>query len=496
MQASNSYEPLLLLALPPECLAAVLQRLRVPAALRGGDGTSDSASVCSVARTHSRLHAAPVAALSSIKAKVKQPQLDSLQLYLTRHAQHVSALALEDANPDDYQRLRLTELPPCSQLRSLSLQWFNVQLASSDGHPGVLQAAPQLTRLEVWGRLLDADSGALTAALAGLTALKHLKLCCHTDACVVDGISIEALAPQLTHLETSAWLLDDDEAGWQEQICGMSQLRELELQLAEGDEVWAGKFSGLQHLTRLAVRSDFGSPGSVEAAALANLPRLRNLMIFDVAIAGESPAAALLQALGQLQELTWLRLSGVLDSLTAPAPAYSALTGSSRLQHLALFDSQLPPGAWQHVFARPRPALQELAVHNHAMRSPRDVESIVTACPGLQRLTLEFGSSTALAEAQSQQMLAPLARLSQLSMFEVKNVDDAAVAAASAALAQLSGLRSLSLFDFHADLTTAGLLVLTALQSLTFLSAYYSEGPAFSRSMRLFNKVRGCGWVD
>jgi hypothetical protein len=77
---------------------------------------------------------------------------------------------------------------------------------------------------------------------------------------------------------------------------------------------------------------------------------------------------------------------------------------------------------WQHVFARPRPALQELVVSEVAMMADvmqsRDVESMVAACPGLKPLTVNrsYGHGVSTAEAeQTSQLLAPLSRLSQLS---------------------------------------------------------------------------------
>ena len=56
-------------------------------------------------------------------------------------------------------------------------------------------------------------------------------------------------------------------------------------------------------------------------------------------------------------QLTYLRLYNSLAAYQAsniPAAAYSALTASSKLQHLSLSSCTLPAGVWQHVFAAGR----------------------------------------------------------------------------------------------------------------------------------------------
>jgi hypothetical protein len=65
------------------------------------------------------------------------------------------------------------------------------------------------------------------------------------------------------------------------------------------------------------------------------------------------------------------------------------------------------------VFGRQRPALRELVVSECAMPSPRGVEAMVSACPGLQQLRLS--SSTAAPQPQqASQLLAPLSGLSHV----------------------------------------------------------------------------------
>jgi hypothetical protein len=427
----------------------------------------------------------------------EQEQLDSLSLYLARHGQHVSSLVVTDDNGNG-PNLTLPEFATCSQLRSLSLSGPPVQLGpSSIGHQGVLRAVPQLTRLEVssLSSIVDTDSGAVTAALAGLTGLQHLELSSFDMS--VQGISIAALAQQLTHLAISLQLLGG-QARRSRQIRGLPQLQELTLEHDGDDEVLgAGGLAGLRHLMKLFFHKQSSAMhGCLEPSVFADLPQLQQLVLYDVDIAGAP--ATLLQELERLQQLTRLSLSEVLDSDTAPAPvpAYSALTASSRLQCLALYDCTLPPGAWQHVFSAQRPELQELMVADCGRFSALDVESMVSAGPGLRRLERrDWRGSTLYAQPQQMSQLVPaavvpLSRLSQLSGLHLSGVDDAV---AGAVLAQLSGLCSLSMWSNSSRLSVAGLLALTTLHQLTSLWSHHGqERPPLS----LRNKVCACvrGW--
>ena len=78
-----------------------------------------------------------------------------------------------------------------------------MQLGASDGHPGLLQAVPQLSKLELarWCALLDTDSGALTAALTGLSGLRHLGLLVHNPPAGQGPVMRMTALAQLTHLQ-------------------------------------------------------------------------------------------------------------------------------------------------------------------------------------------------------------------------------------------------------------------------------------------------------
>lgn len=72
-----------LVQLPDACLLAVMRCC-------AADPDSPR-SVCSAARTHSRLHQAAVEALSSITARVDQQQADSVVRYLAKHGHTLAA---------------------------------------------------------------------------------------------------------------------------------------------------------------------------------------------------------------------------------------------------------------------------------------------------------------------------------------------------------------------------------------------------------------------
>jgi hypothetical protein len=205
-------------------------------------------------------------------------------------------------------------------------------------------------------------------------------------------------------------------------------------------------------------------------------------------------AAGIAQLLSQLQQLTQLEHLDLTNSLNGdvsnpPAADFSALTASSKLQHLSLTHTMLPEGVWQHVFpaGRQLPRLQSLdlsfievpptALLPAEPATPPDSSSLVSCCPSLQSLDLrhlEYGNTTALsaARAAGAAPLAPLQHLSNLRTLLVSNarhgwIDQLEV------VAQLTGLRELCLSV--KQLTVKNLLLrLTHLKHLTRL---HYEGP-------------------
>jgi hypothetical protein len=164
-----------------------------------------------------------------------------------------------------------------------------------------------------------------------------------------------------------------------------------------------------------------------------------------------------------------------------PVAAYSALTASSKLQHLDLSSSHLPAGAlvWPHVFpiGRQLPHSRELNlsyVHKSEEMLALDTghlalkgSRLVSCCPGLQNLSL-------MGFQYSAELLATLQGLSGLHTLACAASDETGEAVTVEAvrtideLCQLTRLRCLKLRA--PGVTRELLLQLTHLQNLTELS--------------------------
>ena len=90
--------------------------------------------------------------------------------------------------------------------------------------------------------------------------------------------------------------------------------------------------------------------------ALAGLTKLQHLDFDSCEWSGpseEEHTGNPMPDLRQLTQLTYLRLYEGLSAYQArniPAAAYSALTASSKMQHLDISGCTLPADVWQHVF--------------------------------------------------------------------------------------------------------------------------------------------------
>lgn len=150
---------------------------------------------------------------------------------------------------------------------------------------------------------------------------------------------------------------------------------------------------------------------------------------------------ALLAQLAALQQLTHLDISKSLEvhfhglggHASIDLAAYSALTASSQLQELYVWEPYLPQSSyknvWHHVFkpARALPALRQLRLaeanyawthFNSNCSSPLDtlaVNMLVYRCPGLQRLSLAV---------QPDVLLHALLELTQLRCLHIFGVDE------------------------------------------------------------------------
>ena len=248
--------------------------------------------------------------------------------------------------------------------------------------------------------------------------------------------------------------------------------------------VWA-MLSGLELLTRLEFSGEWHEPG-----ILAGKTRLQHFEgVGNVIGGGPAGVEGLLSHLAQLQQLTHLRWSFSAPDLPAPA-AYSALTASSKLQHLDVRVSWLPADAWQHIFpaGRELPNLQVLDVGYtyhpgpgwHRAPVPAaapEVSRLVSCCPGLQSLR-------AAGLRHNRALLAPLAGLSGLTQLELFPEEE--TVEGLEVVCQLTGLRDLELLLRHGP---EGLLLqLSGLRQLTRLD-YWGRLNGKQERLKMEHKV-------
>ena len=481
-----------LLQLPDVCLVVVLCYC-----------ADDARSLCNAGRAHSRLHQAAVLARSNLKANVGSNREKLVLSYLSKHGQHIDSISFRG---DMYELGLLHYLPSAlTKLSSLSFQSLKLQLQPGSGYQGILGAAvlPPLKQLRFTDcRLLDGGEG-LAAALPLLPGLEKLSLktkfftTSHQDSegdilQVPLGQGLPGLQ-QLTSLQLAKVSLGPQADG----IVGLqhvSRLVDLRLvQLESSYKLTAGMLLDAQHLTRLelsaAPLSD--EPICFESAALDGKTLLQHVALNYVALCDNATGVQqLMSHLQHLQQLTFLSLDRTLDSLEVhpPAAAYSALTASSKLQHLGLSGSCLPAGVWQHVFpmGRQLPHLRVLDVSS--VRDPEcdkaavpEGTRLVSCCPGLQSLNLQRLQYTT-------EGLASLQGLSSLTFLELKPVDGSSDGLDG--VCQLTGLRRLSVQE--PDSATEGfLLSLTQLRQLTYLS-YWGDFNDCYRSWKFMYKVCPC----
>jgi hypothetical protein len=209
----------------------------------------------------------------------------------------------------------------------------------------------------------------------------------------------------------------------------------------------------------------------IEAGLLSLVPTgLQDLRLkCDV----EGPAvgpSSFLSGMDRLQHLTSLSVEANcgLDWPLA-CPAYSALTASSSLVHLAMLDTAWPEGIWPYVFPSQRtlPHLATAAFHvqqyhniNYAAPAPpwgaRDLVSLVNCCPSLRQvsaLPLQHGLH-----------VAELHKLTGLDSLHVK-YDAGDLPAVNGSLKGLASLTHLRVLDVALDghiLRVSSLLPLTS----------------------------------
>ena len=212
-------------------------------------------------------------------------------------------------------------------------------------------------------------------------------------------------------------------------LLGLTHLQDLRLNGSayNGDvSLKASMLSGLQQLTRLELQNfhNYTEGTGLDPEVIAGKTQLEHLKVVKCRITGGSAGVAqLLSHLQPLQQLTYLHVGDgfFIRQASPPSAAYSALTGSSKLQHLDISGCLLPHDVWQHVFpaGRQLPHLRELDIsgprsaddyHDPARRmiiTTPEASRLVSCCPGLQSLNMRFLQYTA-------ELLAPLTGLSGL----------------------------------------------------------------------------------
>lgn len=467
----------LLLDLPDPCLLSVLQCC----------AASGPRCLLSAARTHSRLHQAAGSALSSIAATTTQEQLDSLVVYMSKQAQHITTISLVGNRCPPYYGLpRLLQLPTSlRQLDSLSLTNLAVQLQPGSGQQGVLHAGTPIRSLRLQRCQLLNGTSHLAPALAALPQLQHLSITGDGSYVMFHGAVLQGLQ-QLTSLQLSnVQLATKDLMADMQHLAHLTCLQELRLQLVSLD-TWtltAEMVASLQSLTHLQLYG-LAHRAKMDAAVLTGKSKLQHLCLKDCGITGGAEGvASLLLELQQLTQLTHLSVQGSIRQPEGgpPAAAYAALTASSRLQHLDMAWCWLPCGVLQHVLPATRQlaSLRGLDIRYLMIRGAQDMQladitRLVSCCPGLQSL-VTYGRLTA-------ELLAPLRSLTGLQGLTVCLVEDEG----AGVLAQMTRLRLLELHlcpqvGLQVDPGSVDnvILQLTQLQHLTSLQV-----PAWSAKVR------------
>lgn len=385
-----------------------------------------------------------------------------------------------------YEAPGLWQLPVCAQLQELHLHDSVLQLVPTDNQKGLLHNMQRLTLLEVSYCEVD-DSGMnwydSSPAFADLPDLQHLLVRGEHDECDINPCLWLSSVTTLTALELMIEppVYEATEMPLHH-ITDMSNLQQLTLGMGETFSTEA--VTGLQQLTMLDLSANPGwSRGlDVEPAVLACCSQLQHLRLSEVHCDAISAAgfAALMSHIGAMQDLTHLSLThgSVRDNRSealaqlviadVPAATYSALTGSSKLQHLDLRNWPWPRHAWEHVFPAGRrlPNLRNLTYvtrYGHAPpMSDRDLACMAACCPQLQQLELgaayDIGNQSGDAAAEPV-ALHPLTTLSQLTRLEL--------------LTSKNGLEQLTQLQvLHVDsISAVDVLHLSALQNLTSLEA-------------------------
>jgi hypothetical protein len=311
---------------------------------------------------------------------------DSFLQWLLPYGQHITSLSIMGF-PRPLRQL------PCHNLLELNLEECSVQLGpAADGSSGVIQGCTKLTCLQLSCNTIDAPAGAVLGSLSNLVHLQHLSVLPKVemvDHCV-GGLS-SATLPRLHRLtRISVHSLSVENLL---QLGGLTNLQVLQMS-APGD-IFVGPssvpgFALPASLNELVL----GSP--VEAGILSVVPTELQELYIDCELRGpaEGPGS-LLHGIASLDHLTRLVVNSPHGlNWPPPGPAYSALTASSNLQALYMYNTRPPAGVWPYVFpaARILPHLTVLRCFDFAhVGEPDppsawgagDLQHLISCCPNL-----------------------------------------------------------------------------------------------------------------
>jgi hypothetical protein len=291
--------------------------------------------------------------------------------YLPKHGQHIDSISLRGAGyrigfiqlPAKMIKLKSTQLENCK----LQLDKLVLQLQQGEGNQGVLGAAatPPLKQLRLADcLLLDGEEG-LASALVLLPGLEHLSISNSYNTLGQLKVPLSDMLPglqELTYLELGnvsmqGWF--GDPANLQ-RLSGLNRLADLRLLgLQTGDHITASTLSGAQSLTHLQLQGIRQVGTYFDPAALQGKTLLQHLELQSC----RTQEGQWLSQLQHLQQLTCLILALTWYNID-PYPSasdYSALTASSKLQHLDL-TIHMSTAVWQHIFpvSRQLPHLRSL----------------------------------------------------------------------------------------------------------------------------------------
>jgi hypothetical protein len=250
--------------------------------------------------------------------------LDSV--YPLQQLQHLS-LCIGNPGIPQPKLVQLALLPALQHL-SLHYSWPMCAAETASAWP----LLPQLRELTIesggdYGPLRREAMADLLAGLAGCAALTKLQLQCTA----ANWIEYEPLYDGADNMYP-----EDVPTAVCSSVAGLLQLKELEISrvmLVPGDAAALTSLTGLTYLSLYSTRA------GVDTAAAGKLAScLKQLRHFDVSCCDFDLGMEFMAAVGQLTQLTQLKLGGN-GSLTEQG--LMQLTGLTRLQHLQLYQDQV-----------------------------------------------------------------------------------------------------------------------------------------------------------